>query len=142
MKVDLISNVSHDLKTPLTSIVGYLELMKKEELDDVVSDYVEVISQKSQKLKEMIDSLFDLAKTSSGNVELKMEVLELNRLVEQVEADMAEFMGRYQGTMEFSAKGTPNFVFRYKKYGLVEKEAELMMEHTNRVLEDMAGLYE
>ncbi|MEY8517071.1 HAMP domain-containing sensor histidine kinase [Lachnospiraceae bacterium 29-84] len=90
MKVDLISNVSHDLKTPLTSIVGYLELMKKEELDDVVSDYVEVISQKSQKLKEMIDSLFDLAKTSSGNVELKMEVLELNRLVEQVEADMAD----------------------------------------------------
>ncbi len=54
---------------------------------------------------------------------------------------LPEFMGRYQGTMEFSAKGTPNFVFRYKKYGLVEKEAELMMEHTNRVLEDMAVLY-
>lgn len=90
MKVDLISNVSHDLKTPLTSMVGYLELMKKEELSDVLSDYIEVLSRKAQKLKEMIDSLFDLAKTSSGNVELKMESMELNRLIEQVKADMED----------------------------------------------------
>lgn len=90
MKVDLISNVSHDLKTPLTSMVGYLELMKKEELTEVVSDYVEVLSRKAQKLKEMIDSLFDLAKTSSGNVELKMESMEMNRLIEQVQADMED----------------------------------------------------
>lgn len=90
MKVDLISNVSHDLKTPLTSMVGYIELMKKEELDDVMADYVEVLSGKAQKLKEMIESLFDLAKTSSGNVELKLEHLELNRLVEQVRADMED----------------------------------------------------
>lgn len=56
---------------------------------------------------------------------------------------LPEFMGRYKkGTMEFSAKGTPSFVFRYKKYGLVEKEAELMMEHVNGVLEDMGVLYE
>lgn len=55
---------------------------------------------------------------------------------------LPEFMERYKkGEMEFSAKGTPSFVFRYKKYGLVEKEAELMMEHTNRVLADMAVLY-
>jgi len=54
---------------------------------------------------------------------------------------LPEFMERYQGTMEFSAKGTPNFVFRYKKYGLVEKEAELMMDYTNQVLADMAVLY-
>lgn len=90
MKVDLISNVSHDLKTPLTSMVGYIELIKKEELSDVLSDYVEVLSVKAQKLKEMIDSLFDLAKTSSGNVELKMEPMELNRLIEQVQADMSD----------------------------------------------------
>ena len=90
MKVDLISNVSHDLKTPLTSMVGYIELMKKEEPDDVLSDYIDVLSQKAQKLKEMIDSLFDLAKTSSGNVELKIEQMELNCLIEQVQADMAD----------------------------------------------------
>lgn len=90
MKVDLISNVSHDLKTPLTSMVGYIELIKKEELSDTLSDYVEVLSRKAQKLKEMIDSLFDLAKTSSGNIELKLEPMELNRLIEQVQADMED----------------------------------------------------
>lgn len=90
MKVDLISNVSHDLKTPLTSMVGYIELIKKEELSDIVSDYVEVLGNKAQKLKEMIESLFDLAKTSSGNIKLNMEQMELNRLIEQVQADMED----------------------------------------------------
>lgn len=90
MKVDLISNVSHDLKTPLTSMVGYIDLMKKEPLSDILSDYVEVLSAKSQKLKEMIDSLFSLAKTSSGNIELKLEPINLNRLVEQIYADMED----------------------------------------------------
>ncbi len=90
MKVDLISNVSHDLKTPLTSMVGYIELIKKEELSDVVTDYVEVLSNKAQKLKEMIESLFELAKTSSGNIELNMEQIELNRLITQVQADMED----------------------------------------------------
>lgn len=92
LKVDLITNVSHDLKTPLTSMVGYIELMKKEELNDTVRDYVEVISDKAARLKEMVESLFTLAKVSSGNVELKKEQIELNRLMEQVFADMADNM--------------------------------------------------
>lgn len=90
LKVDLITNVSHDLKTPLTSMVGYIELMKKEDLNDTTRDYVEVISDKAQKLKEMIESLFSLAKASSGNVELHKESLELNRLIEQIFADMED----------------------------------------------------
>lgn len=90
LKVDLITNVSHDLKTPLTSMVGYIELMKKEELSEVVRDYVEVISDKAQRLKEMIESLFSLAKVSSGNIELHMESITLNRLMEQLFADMED----------------------------------------------------
>lgn len=90
LRVDLITNVSHDLKTPLTSMVGYIELMKKEDLDDTTRDYVEVISDKAQKLKEMIESLFSLAKVSSGNIELHMELIELNRLIEQIFADMED----------------------------------------------------
>ena len=54
LRVDLITNVSHDLKTPLTSMVGYIELIKKEELSDVVKDYIDVISERAEKLKEMI----------------------------------------------------------------------------------------
>ncbi len=88
LKVDLISNVSHDLKTPLTSMVGYLELLKKEELSPVSRDYVDVISDKADKLKTMIESLFSLAKASSGNISLKMESVELNMLLEQLMADM------------------------------------------------------
>ena len=90
LRVELITNVSHDLKTPLTSIVGYLELMKKEELSDVVRDYADVISERTEKLKEMIGSLFSLAKASSGNVELHMEKFEVNRLLEQILADMKD----------------------------------------------------
>lgn len=90
LKVDLISNVSHDLKTPLTSMVGYIELMKNEDMDDVARDYLEVIDNKAQKLKEMIESLFSLAKASSGNIELNLEVVELNMLIQQIFADLAE----------------------------------------------------
>lgn len=64
--MDLISNVSHDLKTPLTSMVGYLELLKKEELPEVAADYVEVISDKAEKLKEMIESLFPWPRPAAG----------------------------------------------------------------------------
>jgi transcription-repair coupling factor (superfamily II helicase) len=54
---------------------------------------------------------------------------------------LPELLAKYKGALEFSAKGVPSFVLKYKKYGLVEKEAALMMKHTNRVLNDMAGLY-
>lgn len=90
LKVDLITNVSHDLKTPLTSMVGYIELMKKENLNDTTRDYVEVISEKAGRLKEMIECLFSLAKASSGNIELHMESIELNCLIEQIFADMED----------------------------------------------------
>ncbi len=90
LRIDLITNVSHDLKTPVTSMVGYIELMKKEELSDVMRDYVEVLEEKIDKLKEMINSLFSLAKASSGNVELHMEKFEVNRLMEQIMADMKD----------------------------------------------------
>ena len=93
LKIDLISNVSHDLKTPLTSMVGYLELLKKEDLDQVPRDYVEVISDKAEKLKEMIESLFSLAKASSGNIQTHMESIEMNRLIEQILADMDDKIG-------------------------------------------------
>lgn len=90
LKVDLISNVSHDLKTPLTSMVGYLELLKKEELGETARDYVEVIGNRAEKLKEMINSLFSLAKASSGNIELHREELSLNTLIEQILADLKD----------------------------------------------------
>ena len=69
-------------------MVGYLELIRKEELSDTVRDYVDVISDRAEKLKEMVNSLFSLAKASSGNIELHPEKFELNRMIEQIFADM------------------------------------------------------
>lgn len=71
-------------------MVGYIELIKKEELSDLVRDYVDVLSERAEKLKEMINSLFSLAKASSGNIELHPEKFELNRLVDQIFADMED----------------------------------------------------
>ena len=105
LRVDLITNVSHDLKTPLTSMVGYIELIKKEDLSDVIRDYVDVISERAEKLKEMINSLFNLAKASSGNIELHPEKFEVNRLIEQIFADMDD-----RNALKYSAKGTRVFI--------------------------------
>lgn len=90
MKVDLITNVSHDLKTPLTSIIGYIDLLKKEEMSPEAQDYVSIISSKSEHLKEMIQDLFEISKATSGNAELVMEKLDMVRLLEQTLGDMED----------------------------------------------------
>lgn len=90
MKVDLITNVSHDLKTPLTSIIGYIDLLKKEEMSPEAKDYVSVISVKSERLKEMIQDLFEISKATSGNAELVLEKLDMVKLIEQTLGDMED----------------------------------------------------
>lgn len=91
MKSELITNVSHDLKTPLTSIIGYVDLLEgTENLPDEARDYVAVIKKKSERLKNIISDLFDLSKSTSGNAELEMEKLDMKKLMEQTLADMSD----------------------------------------------------
>lgn len=91
MKVDLITNVSHDLKTPLTSIISYVELLEREpDLPPHVIDYVSILAQKSQRLQNLIQDLFDLSKASSDNLTVETEKLDLGRLIKQTLADMEE----------------------------------------------------
>lgn len=91
MKVELVSNVSHDIKTPLTSIISYVELLKQEEgLPDYIKDYIGILDRKSQRLKEMVQDVFEISKAASGQLPVKIEVLDLGRLLEQTLADMAE----------------------------------------------------
>lgn len=91
MKIDLITNVSHDLKTPLTSIISYVDLLNKEgDLPEHVNDYIQILGQKSQRLKNLIEDLFDLAKASSENISLDMKQIDLARLIQQTLADMEE----------------------------------------------------
>lgn len=91
MKVDLITNVSHDIKTPLTSIISYIDLLSKEEgLSPEARDYVSILSQKSDRLRHIVSDLFDLAKTTSGNAEINLEKLDFKMLIEQTIADMED----------------------------------------------------
>jgi signal transduction histidine kinase len=89
MKIALVTNVSHDLKTPLTSIISYVDLLSKEEnLSETVSDYVKILAEKSNRLKSIVSDLFDLAKSTSGDIVLDFESLDLKKLIEQTIADM------------------------------------------------------
>jgi len=91
MKIELITNVSHDLKTPLTSIIGYIDLLSKEEnLPEHVKDYIKVLAIKSDKLKNLINDIFDLSKSSSGNMEFEREQIDLKVLVTQSLAEMED----------------------------------------------------
>lgn len=90
MKIDLITNVSHDLKTPLTSMVGYIDLLKKEEMGDEAKDYVDVLALKQEQLKDMIQDIFDLSKSTSGEVNLELEELDMKKLLEQTLGDMED----------------------------------------------------
>lgn len=90
MKIDLITNVSHDLKTPLTSMVGYIDLLKKEELSSEARDYVEILGVKQEQLKNMIQDIFELSKSTSGTVELELEELDMKKLLEQTLGDMED----------------------------------------------------
>lgn len=84
MKTELISNVSHDLKTPLTSIINYVDLLKRMGIEpEEARAYVEVLDRKSQRLKILIEDLFEASKAASGAMQLNFEKIELNALIRQ-----------------------------------------------------------
>lgn len=91
MKVELIANVSHDIKTPLTSIISYVELLKEEEgLPDHVKDYISILESKSQRLKTMVQDVFEVSKAASGELPVKLETIDFAKLLRQTMADMEE----------------------------------------------------
>ena len=91
MKTELISNVSHDLKTPLTSMVSYVDLLKTEGLDSPnAPSYLEIIDEKTQRLKVLTEDLFEAAKASSGAIPVNMESIDLAALVSQSLGEMGE----------------------------------------------------
>lgn len=84
MKVELITNVSHDLKTPLTSIISYTDLLLQTDLSpSEANDYVAIIKQKGERLKNLTSDLFDISKVQSGNEHIELEKLDLSLLIRQ-----------------------------------------------------------
>lgn len=91
MKADLITNVSHDIKTPLTSIINYVNLIKLEKIDNErVQGYIQILDEKSQRLRQLTADLVEASKISSGNVKLDMQVIDLVELVYQTSGEFNE----------------------------------------------------
>lgn len=86
LKIELVTNVSHDLKTPLTSIISYIDLLKKMDLDDEASSYVKILDKKVQKLKGIVSDVFSIAKATSG-VDVNLTKLDFVMLLNQCIAD-------------------------------------------------------
>ncbi len=91
LKTDLITNVSHDIKTPLTSIINYVELLKQEDLKDPkIQRYIEVLEQKSQRLKTLTEDVVEASKVSSGNITLEFMNLNLVEMIQQTSGECEE----------------------------------------------------
>lgn len=104
LKTELITNVSHDLKTPLTSIVNYVDLLQRPGLEEETrKKYLEVLTQKTERLKLLIDDLFEASKMASGAVELQAEQIDVAALLEQA---LAEFSDKIAASsLTFRVKG-------------------------------------
>ncbi|WGX76549.1 HAMP domain-containing sensor histidine kinase [Paraclostridium bifermentans] len=93
MKNELITNVSHDLKTPLTAMINYISLMKNEDIQpDYIKDYIQVLDKRSQRLKVLIEDLFEASKIGSNNIELDIEKTDINQLLTQTLVEMEEYI--------------------------------------------------
>lgn len=91
MKADLITNVSHDIKTPLTSIINYVNLIQMEDIENErVRNYVKILDEKSQRLKQLTEDLVEASRASSGNVKLDMQQIDLVELVCQTSGEFDE----------------------------------------------------
>lgn len=91
MKADLITNVSHDIKTPLTSIVNYVKLLKREKIEsERAQGYIRILDEKAERLKQLIEDLVEASKVSSGNVKLDMQTIDLVEMVYQTAGEFDE----------------------------------------------------
>jgi len=91
MKTDLVTNVSHDLKTPLTSIITYIDLLKNEETsEENKKQYIEIIDKKAQRLKNLIEDLFEMSKVSSNNISLNIMDVDIVQLIKQAEIELQD----------------------------------------------------
>ena len=96
LKTDLISNVSHDLKTPLTSMITYVDLLKTEGLDsEHAPEYLEILDEKTRRLKGLTENLFEAAKASSGNIPCEITDIDITAIVNQALAEMEDRLSEH-----------------------------------------------
>lgn len=123
MKTELISNVSHDLKTPLTSIITYVDLLKKEGVSEEDKlDYINTIDRNSQRLKNLIEDLFEISKANSGNVSLHLVEVDVVSLIHQVIFECQEKIdaAHLDFKLHFSSEHIPLLLDSLKAYRIFE----------------------
>ena len=109
-KSELITNVSHDIRTPLTSIINYVDLLKAKPLNGEVADYVSVLDRKSARLKTLIDDLMDASKAGTGNVKVTLESVDLTELAGQVAGEFEDLFAAQNLTLVLRQPDEPIFV--------------------------------
>ncbi len=107
MRVELITNVSHDLKTPLTSIINYADLLCEENLPAPASEYASALQLKAYRLKGMVQDVFELSKATSGNLTVEKQFLDLAKLLRQTLADMEERIAQSTLTFKLNIASEP-----------------------------------
>ena len=112
LKTDLITNVSHDLKTPLTSIINYVDLLKRLRIEEEpAKTYIEVLDEKSQRLKQLTEDLLESSKLSSGNIEFHKECINLAELIDQSIGEFTEKMEERGLKLVFDRGNVPTYVY-------------------------------
>ena len=96
MKTELITNVSHDIKTPLTSIINYVDLLQKPRTDEEEQQYLEVLARQSQRLKKLVDDLMEMSKASTGNINAQITQLDAVEAVTQALGEFSDKLERVQ----------------------------------------------
>lgn len=110
LKTELITNVSHDLRTPLTSIITYTELLKADDLsNEEKSAYLEIIDRKSKRLKVLIDDLFEVSKMASGNIVVTREKVDLVQLLQQALGEYDDMI--HESSLQFRVSNPENPLF-------------------------------
>ena len=112
MQADLITNVSHDIKTPLTSIINYVDLLKREKItQEPARGYIDVLDTKAQRLKQLTDDLLEASKISSGNIQLDNSRLDLTELIRQSVGEFSEKLEAKQLQIMIKEPSSPAYIY-------------------------------
>lgn len=144
-KVDLITNISHDLKTPLTSIINYADLLsKKEVLDDEAKNFVSILKRNSTRLKDLIVDLVFASKSSTGNLSVEKSLVELNEMILQIYGDYDSLFEKRD--LEFSYKSASDEILIYTDVNLFVRIVENLFsnaaKHARPSTRVLAGVIE
>lgn len=112
LKTELITNVSHDLRTPLTSIITYTDLLKKPNItEEERKQYIHILDKKSERLKVLIEDLFEVSKMASGNIELHRSRVDLTQLIQQAVGEHKEDLTQSQLDLRMTMPHDPIFAY-------------------------------